>query len=206
MSVHNRSTSYHTQMERFLLTIGERGVKGDDHNHFALPTDIGIAKAGEIYIADGYANTRVVKMNAVGEFELQWGTPGRRQRCFDLPHGIAIGGSRVYVADRGNSRIQVFDYKGTFLAEWKGRHLGRPFGVATNRNGEVFVIDGGDQPDNTCSRVIVCNEAGEPLHTFDAAVPSDERNLGHDIAVGSDGAVYVADTWANCVRKFTKAD
>ncbi len=189
-----------------LLTIGERGVQGDDQNHFALPTDVAITKDRGIYVSDGYANTRVVKFDSTGKFEFQWGTPGTQPGSFDLPHGIAVTENRVYVADRSNLRLQIFDDKGGFVSEWKGGNIGRPFGVATNSSGEIFVIDGGDQPNHTRSRVIILNEHGTVIHTFNAAVPSDKSNLGHDIAVGKDGAVYVADTWAKTVRKFTKSD
>ena len=103
-------------------------------------------------------------------------------------------------------RLQIFDHKGSYLSEWKGEHIGRPFGVATNDKGKVFVIDGGDQPDNTRSRVIIFDKDGNITDTFNAALDDDEKNLGHDIAVGKDGAVYVADAWANSLRKYTKSD
>ncbi len=126
-------------------------------------------------------------------------------RFIQPAHGVSVGRGKIFVADHGNSRIQVFDLKGSFIDECKGPQLGRPFGVATHE-GEVFVIDDGDQPSDTRSRVVVCDESGALIHTFDASLPSDERNLGHDIAVDSEGAVYVADTWANSIRKFNRND
>ena len=189
-----------------LLSIGEPGVQGDDQNHFALPSDVSFSKDGGIYVSDGYVNTRVVKYSPSGKYEFEWGTPGARPGYFNLPHGIEVYEKRVYVADRSNLRLQIFDHKGSYLSEWKGEHIGRPFGVATNDKGKVFVIDGGDQPDNTRSRVIIFNQDGEVIDSFNATEKSDEKNLGHDIAVGKDGAVYVADAWANSLRKYTKSD
>ena len=189
-----------------LLSIGEPGVQGDDQNHFALPSDVSFSKDGGIYVSDGYVNTRVVKYSPSGKYEFEWGTPGARPGYFNLPHGIEVDEKRVYVADRSNLRLQIFDHKGSYLSEWKGEHIGRPFGVATNDKGKVFVIDGGDQPDNTRSRVIIFNQDGEVIDSFNATDKSDEKNLGHDIAVGKDGAVYVADAWANSLRKYTKSD
>lgn len=189
-----------------LLSIGEKGVQGTDENHFALPSDIGITKDGGVYVSDGYINTRVIKFTPSGVFESQWGTPGTQPGNFDLPHGIAINIDRVYVADRGNSRLQIFDHNGVYIAEWKNKQIGRPYGVAVNGNGEVFIIDGGNQPLNTRSRVIVLNPDGTVIESFNAANDSDDSNLGHDIAIGNDGAVYVVDAWARSVRKFTRTN
>ena len=188
-----------------LLSIGEPGVQGDDQNHFALPSDVSFSKDGGIYVSDGYVNTRVVKYSPSGKYEFEWGTPGGRPGYFNLPHGIEVDEKRVYVADRSNLRLQIFDHKGSYLSEWKGEHIGRPFGVASNDKGEVFIIDGGDQPDNTRSRVIIFKKDGNVTDTFNAALGADEKNLGHDIAVGADDAVYVADAWSNSIRKYSKA-
>jgi peptidylamidoglycolate lyase len=110
-----------------LLSIGEPGVQGDDQNHFALPSDVSFSKDGGIYVSDGYVNTRVVKYSPSGKYEFEWGTPGARPGFFNLPHGIEVDENRVYVADRSNLRLQIFDHKGSYLSEWKGERIGRPF-------------------------------------------------------------------------------
>jgi len=189
-----------------LLSIGESGVQGADKSHFALPTDLSFIEDGSVYVSDGYVNTRVIKYTSSGIFDFQWGSPGTQPGNFDLPHGIAASNNRIYVADRSNSRLQIFDHKGGFISEWKRERVGRPFGVAvTSSDAEVFVIDGGDQPDSTRTRVVVLNANGRVLQSFNTEDDADEKNLGHDIAIG-DGAVYVVDTWARSVRKYTKHD
>jgi peptidylamidoglycolate lyase len=130
-----------------LLTIGTAGVMGSDETHFGLPTDVAVLPDGSFYVSDGYENTRVAKFSAAGEFQFEWGSKGGGRGEFDLPHGIALDHEgRVYVADRSNARVQVFDSQGGFLSEWKGDDLGRPYSVAIGPNAKAYVIDGGDQP------------------------------------------------------------
>jgi peptidylamidoglycolate lyase len=188
-----------------MLSIGEAGVLGKDKTHFALPSDLSILEDGSVYVSDGYDNTRVIKFDSSGTFQMQWGSPGDKAGEFDLPHGIATSNNRIYVADRGNSRVQIFDNKGTYISEWKAAQVGRPYGVAVSNDEKIFIIDGGDQPDNTRSRVVVLDTDGNVLDSFSAEDESDQKNLGHDIALGMDGAVYVVDAWARSVRKYTKA-
>jgi len=95
-----------------------------------------------------------------------------------------------------NPGTQVFHY---------GQSVFEGMKAFKNDKGEVFVIDGGDQPDNTRSRVIIFDKDGNVTDTFNAALGADEKNLGHDIAVGPDDAVYVADAWSNSIRKYSKA-
>src|SRR2546422_7722140 len=72
---------------------------------------------------------------------------------FDLPHGLALDHTgRIYVADRSNRRVQIFDGSGHYVGEWNGKDIGRPYGIAFASNGTAFVADGGDQPDTPPDR------------------------------------------------------
>jgi len=188
-----------------LLTVGT-GVMGNDENHFALPTDVAVLPDGSFYVSDGYGNTRVVKYSATGEFLFQWGAPGSGPGEFDLPHGIALDREgRVYVADRSNSRVQIFDARGRFLDEWKRDVLGRPYAVAIGVDGKAYVIDGGDQPalPQDRSQAFRLSPDGRVEARFGRYGSDDGQFLlGHDIAVADDGAVYVADAWGLRVQKF----
>jgi peptidylamidoglycolate lyase len=98
---------------RLLLTLGERGKPGDDSSHFNRPTDVAVARDGSFYVSDGYGNSRVLKFAADGKFLFQWGTKGKEPGQLDLPHGIALDAAgRVFVVDRQNARVQVFDSNG----------------------------------------------------------------------------------------------
>ena len=197
-----------TQDGKLLLTLGERGKPGNDRAHFNLPTDVAILRDGSFYVSDGYNNTRVLKFTAGGNCEFEWGGRGGDPGEFNLPHGIAVDAQgRVYVCDRSNSRVQIFDAKGAFLDQWKGPQIGRPYGVAVSAEGHVFLIDGGEPSLKLADRgkAVELDSAGRVLDTFGSyGKAPGQFQLGHDIAVGPDGAVYVAEGTGNRVQKFVR--
>jgi hypothetical protein len=88
-------------------------------NAFNQPTDVAWDSQGNSYFSDGYINSRVGKVNARGEWVASWGSLGKESGQFDTPHGIAVGPKdEIFVADRGNRRIQVFDPSGTFIRQF----------------------------------------------------------------------------------------
>jgi peptidylamidoglycolate lyase len=191
---------------RLLLKLGEAGVPGSDSSHFNQPTDVAVLKDGSFFVSDGYGSARVVKFAPDGTFLASWGTPGVGPGQFNLPHGIAVDGSgRVLVADRENSRVQVFDGDGYFLDEWRGADLGRPYAIAPGPDGILFVADGGDQPSEPPDRagVVVINSDGQVLLRFGRFGNYDGQfRMTHDVAVGPDGSVYVVDILGKRVQKF----
>jgi peptidylamidoglycolate lyase len=193
---------------KVLLTLGERAKPGNDHTHFNLPTDVAVLRDGSFYVSDGYKNTRAVKFSADGKFEFEWGAKGKGPGEFHLPHGIAIDTQgRVIVCDRENERLQVFDAKGLFLHEWKGPQVGKPYGIEIGPNGHLFVIDGGSpslKPELR-GKAVELDAEGEVIDTFGSfGKEPGQFQLGHDIAVGPDGAVYVAEGTGARVQKFVQ--
>lgn len=191
---------------RLLLTLGTEGVAGDDATHFALPTDVAVLPDGGFYVSDGYGNARVARFDKSGAFLGSFGSRGSHHGQFDLPHAVALDdGGRVYVADRGNARVQIFDPAGRFLAEWKNEALGRPFGIRIGADRRAYVVDGGDQPATLPdrSRALRLDLDGGIESTFGRFGNQDGQFMGgHAIAVGADGAVYVADVSGRRVQKF----
>lgn len=204
--VHLHQVFKFTHDGELLLKLGTARTSGEDASHFNLPTDVAVLPGGGFYVSDGYGNSRVVKFSPSGEFEFQWGSKGSRQGEFDLPHGIAIDAEgRVYVADRSNLRVQVFDASGEFLSEWKSPQLGRPYGIAIGPEAKAYVVDGGDQPQHPPDRsqAFQLSLAGKIEAVFGSFGNQDGQfRLGHDIAVGEDGAVYVVDAWGMRAQKF----
>ena len=91
-------------------------------------TDVTFGPNGHLFISDGYGNARILEYSADGKRVRVWGNAGSGPGEFNIPHGIAFDGKGVlFVADRGNARIQRFDLEGRYLGEWKD--LGRPFAL-----------------------------------------------------------------------------
>jgi sugar lactone lactonase YvrE len=129
---------------KVLLTLGTPGVPGNSPTNFNAPCDVAVATNGDIFVADGHSfegeNNRIVKFSKDGKFIKAWGKTGYAPGEFRMPHSIAIGPQgRVFVADRGNNRIQIFDQEGTFLAQWT--QFGRPSGICFDDKGQIYVAD-----------------------------------------------------------------
>ena len=182
---------------KLLLTIGTERTPGLDATHFNKPADLAFAADGSIYVADGYGNSRVAKFSPQGKFLLDWGKKGAGQGEFDLVHSVAVDAQGlVYVADRNNARIQVFDAAGKFLNEWKSPELGRPWSIAMSPDNFLYVVDGGDLKPNPPDRgqLLKLDLTGKIVAKWSRFGNQDGQiDWGHDIAVGKDGAVYVGD-------------
>jgi DNA-binding beta-propeller fold protein YncE len=191
---------------RLLLTLGERGIAGDDSAHFNRPTAVAVASDGSFYVSDGYKNTRVMKFSADGKFLFQWGTKGSGPGEFDLPHWVALDASgNVYVADRGNQRIQVFDPAGHYMAQWTGEQIGRPYAIAIDARRNAYLADGGDQPTAPPDRsawVLARLDGTALLRVGRYGNYDGQFEMAHSIAVDATGAVYVGDITGARVQKF----
>jgi DNA-binding beta-propeller fold protein YncE len=128
---------------RVLLTLGTPGVPGNDESHFNAPSDVVVAPNGDVFVADGHGDTtnnRVVKLAADGTFVKAWGRTGYAPGEFRTLHAIALDArGRVFVADRSNNRIQLFDQDGNHLATWT--QFGRPSGIFFDERDRIYVAD-----------------------------------------------------------------
>jgi hypothetical protein len=109
---------------KLVQTIGTPRMPGNDETHFARPTDIAWLPDGTFFVSDGYTNTRVVKFDRNGKFLMTWGMRGTppnetRPGYMNTVHAVVTDKQRrVYISDRANHRIQVFDENGKFLDAW----------------------------------------------------------------------------------------
>ena len=177
-----------------VMSLGKRGVNGDNTSQdlFDGPSDVFVAPNGDIYIADGYQNSRIVRFNKDGKFlNIIGGTKGKGPGQFDLPHAVLMDSrGRVIVADRTNARIQVFNQEGQFLEQWTPG-INRPSGMHIDPDDTLWV---GDQRGET----IVKMKNGILMETI--------KGLGghtHFITMDQ-GVLYQAAPQANSFRKIVK--
>jgi peptidylamidoglycolate lyase len=193
---------------KLLMQLGTAGVAGKDSLHFNQPTDIAVAADGSFYICDGYGNSRVMKFSAAGQFLFEWGGKGNGPGQFNIPHSIALDNKGlVYVADRENDRIQVFDAQGKFLRQWKSSAHARLFALAFDSTRyQLFASE-------DITRAIFFPK-GSDLFLFNhpfSFLPFklNEPNEGlvcryHDLAIDREGNIYAGDILGNRILKFAK--
>ncbi len=170
---------------RVLLALGRMRIPGDDVGHFNQPTDVAWDRDGNIYVTDGYGNSRVLKFDKYGNKLLGWGMKGSGPGQFDTPHTIVIDGDLVYVGDRENARIQIFDTSGHFLREWK---LGHPFGLFITPDHFLYMADA------IAGRILKIDRDGRVV----GVLRGPERGRGrhfdpHEIALDKDNSIFTAE-------------
>jgi DNA-binding beta-propeller fold protein YncE len=135
---------------KVLMTLGKAGLSGSGPDLFDQPTDVVVARNGDIFVTDSHRNgknNRVVKFDRNGKFLMEWGKKGSRPGEFSEPHTIAMDSrGRLFVGDRENNRIQIFDQNGKFLDEW--RQFGRPSGIFITKDDAIYVTDSESGPDS----------------------------------------------------------
>ena len=181
---------------RRLATWGVKSTPGNDAIHFNQPADVAFGPKGDVYIADGYGNARIVHLDGKGRYRNAWGHPGHVPGAFRLVHSVAVDAvGRVYVVDRDNARIQVFTPEGDLLAVWK--HVGHPFGLFLTPDQRLFVADG------LANTVSIYSLAGKRLAQWGATgSAAGEMRRAHLLCVDDQGAVYVAEVNGRRVQKF----
>ena len=206
---------------KLLRTLGTPGEPGEDATHFDKPTDVAVTPAGDIYVADGYGNNRVVQFDRDGKFVRSWGKLGIKPGEFSLPHSIAVDSQgRIYVADRNNVRVQVFDAQGRFLAEW--RNLIVPWGLWIMKNDEIWVSGSSPMPWRNEDRVLSCPPKDQILFRFDTTgralqlwtlplCPGGQCEPGcvdwlHGVSVDSHGNIYVGDIKGQRAQKLIRKE
>ena len=203
-----------------LMSIGRRDepAPAQSGNPFNRPTKVAFdPKTDDLYITDGYGNARVHKYSSEGEHLFSWGDYGSDPGQFNLPHSVCTDPQgRVYVADRENHRIQIFDDQGNYLEQWNNLH--RPCGLHI-KDGLVYIGQlkteqavNSDYP-NLGACVTIHDLSGRRLARLGDIRPGERPGqfiAPHGLAVDSRGDIYVGEvSWTilgktRLVRSFRK--
>ena len=128
---------------RVLMTLGRAGIPGAGPDEFNAPSAVLVAPNGDVFVADGHGgntNARIVKFSPDGKFIKSWGHSGSGPGELDIPHALAMDSrGRLFVADRNNNRIQIFDQDGQFVDQWT--QFSRPSGIYIDHNDTLYVAD-----------------------------------------------------------------
>jgi DNA-binding beta-propeller fold protein YncE len=218
-NIKSQTIRKYTPEGKLLLTLGEPGRAGADRGHFDKPTDMVVLPSGDIFVSDGYGNRRIVHFDAEGKYVNEWGQAGTKPGQFALPHSIvADSRGRLYVADRENARIQVFNTKGKLLAVWN--NLITPWGLWMSKDDDIWVCgssvkkkEGGNAlailpPEDQL--VMKLNRKGKVLLRVPLQMTTDppgkrgELNWVHGIALDSQGNLYLTDIQGHRAQKFVR--
>jgi sugar lactone lactonase YvrE len=191
--------------KELVQTIGTPNVSGADGTHFNRPTFMAWLPDGSFYVADGYNGTRVAKFDAAGKFLLDFGMPGEsgsetRPGYMNNVHGVAVDVEtrRVFVNDRDNHRIQIFDENGNYLSEWK---------IAVRPSSLHFVQIGADRMvvafDRNTHKMLKYDLDGKLIYSWGTVADFPGTLWGvHGMATDQEGNLYVAEVDAGRFQKF----
>ena len=206
---------------RILMTLGKAGVAGDGPDTFNQPDDVAIAPNGDIFVSDGHTpgmgNARVVKFSKDGRFIKQWGKHGSGPGEFEVPHALAFDSQgRLFVGDRANNRIQIFDQEGNFLEQWK--QFSRPSGIYIDRRDVIYVTDSEstDKPGYGYNpgwkrgiRIGSARDGSVTAFIPDPLAPDADGKLpatsaAEGVAADSQGTVYGAEVGPKGVKRYVR--
>lgn len=183
--------------KQLLQTLGVEWATAEDETHFGKPQDLAFLPDGSVLVADGLTNARIVKLDKNGKFLTAWGGHGSADGQFNAVHGVDVDkNGRVYVVDRLNKRVQVFDANGKHLASWPNIRFPNHVQVTEPAPGDTST--GGEQvvwvADNQTTEVLKFDTKGNRLFAWHASgpVPGGFGEL-HQFSLDSKGNVYTGD-------------
>ncbi|XP_066567360.1 peptidyl-glycine alpha-amidating monooxygenase isoform X2 [Amia ocellicauda] len=199
-----------------LMVLGQAFQPGSDTRHFCQPTDVAVDPvSGNVYVSDGYCNSRIIKYSPEGKYLMHWGAGSQDKRKpvhFNIPHSLAFVPDRreLCVADRENGRIQCFlAESGEFVKEIKKDEFGgEVFAVsyAPENGGLIYAVNGESAFGKSApvKGFVINYSTREILDTF--SPETQEFKMPHDIVVSRDGTVFVGDATTDTVIKFVSSE
>lgn len=179
------------------LAMGERGVSRQDPSHFGRPADVAFL-GDKVLVADGYVNTRVAEFDRNGNFLRDFGD-------FSVAHAVAVDERFIYVADRENARIQLFSHAGELIDTWQSPEGNHTYGLKPLGAGRLLAVEGRDAHDRKGAILRYYAADGTVERSLDLALDGEDASLGHDLAIGPGGIIYMTDVPGNRVVRFDPA-
>jgi sugar lactone lactonase YvrE len=199
---------------KLLLTLGTLGGARAP-GYFYQPNDVLVAPDGSIFVAEGHssaagANARILKFDKTGRFLKAWGTWGTGPGQLDQPHALAMDSQgRLFVGDRGNNRIHIYDQDGKWLATWT--QFSRPSGIYIDRNDVIYVTDSESGSVNPAhgdwKRGIRIGSARDGTVTAfipDPVDKADDTSAGEGVAADAKGNIYGAEVGPRALKRYVK--
>ena len=196
---------------KLLMTIGKPGGAAEPECCYA-PNDVIVAKNGDIFVSDGHGagNNTIFKFDKTGKLIKSWGKLGTGPGEFDQPHSLAFDSKgRLYVADRNNNRIQVFDQDGKYISEMK--QFSRPSGVFIDKHDNIYVADSESESvsrnhDGWKRGIRVGNLKDGKVVAFipDPVEKADNTSAAEGVAADAKGNIYGAEVGPQDVKKYVK--
>ena len=200
---------------KVLLTLGKKGVAGEGPEAFGAPTSAVVAPNGDIFVADGHngcncSASRIVKFTRDGKFIKEFGKKGSGPGELNLPHALAFDSKgRLFVADRSNNRVEIFDQDGNFIDAWT--QFGRPSGIFIAKDilyvsdSESRDADGyGHNPGVHRGIRIGSVKDGKVTAYIPDPAPSGGTSTAEGVAADSKGNVYGAEVGPRDLKKYIK--
>jgi DNA-binding beta-propeller fold protein YncE len=196
-----------------LMTLGKPNHPGSGNDEFNAPSAVVTAPNGDIFVADGHGgntNARIVKFDKTGKFIKTWGHKGTAPGEFDIPHTIAMDSKgRLFVGDRQNNRIQIFDQDGNFLDQWT--QFSRPSGIAIDKDDNIYVADSESESvsknhDGWKRGIRVGSARDGSVRAFipDPVEKADGTSAAEGIAADAAGNIYGAEVGPKRMMKYVR--
>ena len=198
---------------KVLMRLGKAGTPGGGNDEFNAPSAVVTAPNGDIFVADGHGgntNARIVKFAKDGSFIKTWGKKGSAPGELDIPHTIAMDSQgRLFVGDRQNNRIQIFDQDGKFLDQW--HQFSRPSGVYIDARDNIYVADSESESvsknHDGWKRGIRVGSAKDGSVTAFIPDPVDKTNTtsaAEGVAADAAGNIYGAEVGPRRMMKYVR--
>jgi sugar lactone lactonase YvrE len=196
---------------KVLMTLGKRGG-GIDPEFFFQPNDVLVTPRGEIFVSCGHGQgkSEILKFSKDGTLIKRWGQKGTGPGEFDQPHALAMDSKgRLFVGDRNNNRIQIFDQDGKFLEEWK--QFSRPSGIYIDKKDNIYVADSESESVSRNHdgwkrgiRVGSAKDGSVKYFIPDPVEKAPSTSAAEGVAADSQGVIYGAEVGPRRLMKYVR--